>query len=76
MEGFHYDPHKDCSQNASVTIGKMDMVYGYRQAKKFKSESPGICCKSGKVKLWQLEPPPQERLTYTSGDVRVEEFSW
>jgi hypothetical protein len=68
MEGFHYDPHKDYSQHASVTIGKMDMVCSYCQAKRFKSVSPGICCKNGKVKLCQLEPPPQELLAYTSGD--------
>jgi hypothetical protein len=47
----------------------MEMVCSHCQAKKFKSESPGICCKHGKVKLCQLQPPPQELLTYTSGDM-------
>jgi hypothetical protein len=46
----------------------MEMVCSHCQAKKFKSESPGICC-NGKIKLCQLEPPPQELLTYTSGDM-------
>ncbi|XP_066978817.1 uncharacterized protein [Macrobrachium rosenbergii] len=46
----------------------MEMVCSYCHAKKFKSESPGICCKNGKAKLCQLEPPPQELLTYTSDD--------
>jgi hypothetical protein len=69
LEEFHYDPYKDYSEHPTVTIGNMEMVCGHCQAKKFKSKSPGICCKNGKVKLCQLEPPPQEPLTYTSGDV-------
>ena len=38
------------------------------QAKKFKSEPPGLCCNNGKLKLNQLDPLPQELLKYTTGD--------
>lgn len=68
FEGFNYDRQKVYSQHASVTIGKMDIICHFCQAKKFKSESPGMCCKNGKVKLSQLESPPDELLSYTSGD--------
>jgi hypothetical protein len=68
LEGFHYDPYKDYSQHPIITIGNIEMVCGHCQAKKFKSESPGICCKNGKVKFCQLEPPQQELLTYTLRD--------
>lgn len=44
------------------------MICNYCHAKKFKSESPGIFCRNGKVKLCQLELPPHELLTYMSGD--------
>jgi aminopeptidase N len=54
LEGFHYDPYKDYLQHPNITIRSMEMVCTHCQAKKFKSEFPSICCKTGKVKL---EPP-------------------
>jgi hypothetical protein len=53
---FHYNANYDYSRNASVFIGKMDQVCVYCRALKFKNESPGMCCASGKVKLPEHHP--------------------
>lgn len=68
LEAFRYDPQKNYMEHNDVTIGKMEVVCTYCQAKKFKNEAPGICCKNGKVNLSQLEPPPQALLDYMSGN--------
>ncbi|GBN68650.1 hypothetical protein AVEN_251380-1 [Araneus ventricosus] len=64
----HYERRMDYPQHTSVTIGKMGIVYSYCKAKKIKSQSPGMYCKKGKLKLCQIESPPDELLSYTLGD--------
>lgn len=68
LAAFHYDPGKNYAEHIHVVIGKMDSVCRYCQAQKFKNESPGLCCKNGKVKLLQLDQPPQALMNYMSGD--------
>ena len=49
--GFSYDPasYDEWKEHEVWDIGKMDKVCTYCDAKKFKGEKPGMCCKSGKV---------------------------
>ncbi|XP_062714405.1 uncharacterized protein LOC115261339 [Aedes albopictus] len=68
LAAFHYDPGRNYAEHNQVVIGKMDSVCRYCQAQKFKNESPGLCCKNGKVKLLQLDQPPEALMNYMSGD--------
>mgnify|MGYP000642690211 CR=1 FL=1 len=67
LEGFHYDRHKDYMQHPNVTIGGMEKLCCFCNAKKFKLEPPGMCCRNGKVQLPQLESPPDDLSFYMSG---------
>ncbi|KAK0042116.1 ATP-dependent DNA helicase PIF6, partial [Biomphalaria pfeifferi] len=49
--GFEYDPDIDYESDKTVDIGFMDVVCEYCQAKRWKCESPGLCCNGGKVLL-------------------------
>ncbi|XP_037926298.1 uncharacterized protein LOC119661154 [Hermetia illucens] len=64
---FYYDSNIYYSVHPSVVIGKMDEICMYCSALKFKNETPGICCTSGKVKLPELHPPPEPLSTLLSG---------
>ncbi|GBN30383.1 hypothetical protein AVEN_260619-1 [Araneus ventricosus] len=44
LEVFKYDPQYDYQVHPNVCIGKMDIVCVHCSAKKFKGESPGMCC--------------------------------
>ncbi|GBM11127.1 hypothetical protein AVEN_243003-1 [Araneus ventricosus] len=44
LEAFKYDPQYDYEVHPNVYIGKMDIVRVHCNAKKFKCESPGMCC--------------------------------
>lgn len=54
---FNYDCDADYSEYGS--IGLMNNICRHCNAKKFKGETPGMCCLSGKVVLPALEPPPE-----------------
>ncbi|GFS85903.1 uncharacterized protein TNCV_1219131 [Trichonephila clavipes] len=56
---FHYDSNNDYSLHPNVIIGKMDKICMYCSALKFKNETRGMCCASGKVKLPELHSPPE-----------------
>lgn len=56
---FQYDPTANYSDNDNLDIGPMTTVCRYCNALKFKRETAGLCCASGKVKLDPLLTPPQ-----------------
>lgn len=65
---FQYDHAIDYRLNKNVDIGKMDLICQHCQARKFKTETPGMCCASGKVRLPPLNPPPEPLLSMLSGE--------
>uniref|UniRef100_A0A0K8VWV8 Helitron helicase-like domain-containing protein n=1 Tax=Bactrocera latifrons TaxID=174628 RepID=A0A0K8VWV8_BACLA len=54
---FDYDSSID--YNVHEYIGMMDVVCTHCEAAKFSGETSGICCANGKVKLPEVEPPPE-----------------
>lgn len=56
---FQYDCTIDYSELPCVSIGAMTVVCPHCYALKFPSETPGLCCMSGKVKLPPLPDPPE-----------------
>lgn len=67
-EAFHYDPTKDYNEHSSVVIGRMVKVCNFCKAKKFKGETPSVCCSSGKIRLPALNVPPPEFFEYMNGE--------
>ncbi|GBL98316.1 hypothetical protein AVEN_174103-1 [Araneus ventricosus] len=67
LVAFKYDPQYGYQVHPNVYIGKTDIVCVHCSAKKFKGESPGMCCSNGKVKLTPLRSPPDPLKTYMSG---------
>lgn len=64
--GFHYDP--DCDYSLHGNIGAMDIICPHCNAAKFRGETAGMCCSSGKVKLPALEPPPEPLHSLLNGE--------
>ncbi|XP_071035395.1 uncharacterized protein [Parasteatoda tepidariorum] len=64
---FEYDPEIDYSSHALILIGSMDNECQYCHALKYKGESPGLCCASGKISLPPLNPPPEPLKTLLAG---------
>ncbi|XP_044592333.1 uncharacterized protein LOC123270358 [Cotesia glomerata] len=54
---FRYDPTINYAADIAVDFGMMNTVCQYCDALRFRHESPGLCCASGKVKLPQLLSP-------------------
>ncbi|CAI6347003.1 unnamed protein product [Macrosiphum euphorbiae] len=48
---FQYDPNANYSDDENFDIGRMTTICRYCNALKFKRETVGLCCASGKVKL-------------------------
>ncbi|GFT09257.1 zinc transporter 9 [Trichonephila clavipes] len=71
LSAFHYDSNNDYSLHPNVVIGKMDKICMYCSALKFKNETRGMCCVSGKVKLPELHSPPEPLSTFLTGVTRV-----
>lgn len=69
--GFRYNNAIDYSLHKFVVIGAMDKVCQYCNAFKFGTETPGICCASGKVRLPDLQYPPEPLATLLSGTTPV-----
>ncbi|CAH0555040.1 unnamed protein product [Brassicogethes aeneus] len=63
LGAFNYNPNYNNSLHPSIDIGKMDKLCMYCCAFKFKTESPEMCCASGKVKLPELHLPVEPLLT-------------
>lgn len=68
--GFRYNNAIDYSLHKFVVIGEMDKVCQYCNAFKFATETPGMCCASGKVRLQELQYPPEPLATLLSGTTR------
>lgn len=56
---FEYEPDVEYFAHPKVVIGVMDKECPHCHALKFKHESPGMCCASGKVQLPEIETPPE-----------------
>lgn len=65
---FNYDPEIDYAAHSKINIGKMDKECKYCHALKFKNETVGMCCCSGKVDLPKLNPPPEPLKTLMKGE--------
>ncbi|VDM94379.1 unnamed protein product, partial [Onchocerca ochengi] len=50
---------RDCDLSPHVFIGTMNEVCLYCKALTVKGEAKGMCCAAGKIKLPQLEEPPE-----------------
>lgn len=56
---YNYDSTVDYASDKVVNIGKIgDVICKFCQGRKFKGETPGMCCSAGKVKVWLPQPPP------------------
>ena len=55
---FSYDCTKAYGTDSVVCIGELTVECQFCHAKKFKGETPGMCCSGGKVKLPALPEPP------------------
>jgi hypothetical protein len=64
---FTYDPEFDYCSHSNIFIGDMDNECEYCHALKFKHETPGMCCASGKVVLHELNTPPEPLKSLVSG---------
>jgi len=51
-----------------TVIGKMDNMWIYSDALKFKNEAPEMCCPGEKVKLPESHSPHEPKSTLLSGD--------
>lgn len=56
---FRYDSTLAYNDLPCVNIGPLNVVCQHCNALKFSTETPGLCCAGGKVKLPVLAPPPQ-----------------
>ena len=63
---FRYSPVDDYSFRC-FQIGTMSKICPYCKALKFNGETMGMCCASGKVKLFQLAAPPEPLKTLLTG---------
>lgn len=64
---FRYNVTIDYSADQSVAIGSMSVVCPHCKALKYRNETHGLCCASGKVKLAPLVPPPEPLRSLVSG---------
>lgn len=64
MAAFDYDLNYDYSIHPNISIGKMNQICKFCQALEYITESPGICCANGKMKLPLLEVPPEPLQSY------------
>jgi hypothetical protein len=67
LAAFNYDPHSDYQFHPKILIGKMEKICLHCGAWKFKTETPGMCCSNGKVKLPALLEPIDPLRAYMSG---------
>jgi len=58
-EAFQYDPANNYDSHPQLYIGPMGDVCPYCNALKWHAETRGMCCSGGKVKLPELQPPPE-----------------
>ena len=65
---FNYDPLAKYAEDTQITVGDMNVICVYCNAKKYKNEAPGLCCSNGKVELPLIEdaPEPLKSLLYSN----------
>ncbi|ONM32547.1 hypothetical protein ZEAMMB73_Zm00001d041145 [Zea mays] len=70
------DPYDKVYSNIPEETHMLKTVpnYGYCTAKKFEYETPGFCCRGGKVELAPLETPPQLKRLWDSADSDARHF--
>ncbi|GFW93645.1 ATP-dependent DNA helicase [Trichonephila clavipes] len=66
-DGFMYNPRYDYESN-NLNIGRMSNVESKCSALKWKGETPGMCCSSGKVKLPPILKPPEPLCSLLKGE--------
>ena len=64
---FEYESDIDYSSNPQIVIGAMDKECQHCHAFKYRGESAGLCCASGKVVLPPLNSPPEPLKTLLAG---------
>lgn len=64
---FEYESDIDYSSHPKIVIGAMDKECQHCHAFKYKGESAGFCCASGKVVLPPLNSPPEPLKTLLAG---------
>lgn len=64
---FEYNADFEYSSHPKVVIGSMNKMCMHCNALKFQNEPPGMCCGNGKVKLPELQPPPEPLSTLVAG---------
>ena len=64
---FSYDTTLNYEDNPQLQIGAMTSVCGHCGAKKWKNETPGMCCMVGKVQLPSLNAPPEPLRSLLNG---------
>lgn len=64
---FRYNANSDYSNHPNISIGQMNKECNYCHAFRFKNESIHICCANGKVKLPEIDPPPEILSSLVSG---------
>lgn len=64
---FQYVPNINYSVHPKIKIGSMDVECQFCRALKFRNESLGMCCASGKVVLIPLSSPPEPLKSLLSG---------
>lgn len=65
--GFAYDKNIDYELNNFISIGKMNYICKWCHALKWKGESEGMCCKSGRVILPPLAKVPEPLFSLMNG---------
>lgn len=65
---FAYDCNVDYGAHKAVDIGEMNKKCRYCKALKFKGETPGLCCMSGKVRLPESPSSPEPLFTLLKGE--------
>lgn len=65
---FEYDSEIEYCTHRKIQIGDMDKECNHCHALKFKNETVGMFCASGKVVLPQLNPPPEPLQSLMSGE--------
>jgi hypothetical protein len=70
------DPYDKVYSNIPEETHMLKIVpnCGYCTAKKFEYETPGFCCRGGKVELAPLETPPQLKRLWDSADSDASTF--
>ncbi|CAG9792865.1 unnamed protein product [Diatraea saccharalis] len=64
---FEYEPDINYSAHSKITIGAMNKICQYCHALKFRNETTGMCCASGKNVLPPLPTPPEPLKSLLAG---------